>query len=435
VKSSPYFSDIDLEGCKMNASNISATIAIQKPTPVRINNGSNGGIQFLVKISRRSTFLMAQVQRLLQGMASGLRQAPYYCFIKERSINIWMLSRQEFDELGFYIQGRSDGPPEWNKRWYYRGIYDPFLDVVLINTEDIDTAEGVQRTLTHEFLHAYSSKVEEIGEGLFNVRTGIHIATLSKHTGEVFSAGRRYFQGLKGFYVYKGGTGRYGPGLNEIITEYLRGRASQLPISDLSDLNQTISILVQKVREEVLFDAYFNGNGKRLEAAVDGIHGIEAYGHLSVLADMFVGGYCKLDDLVGFIRYGYEYYMMKDWGYSSENRAFAPRQLLPSQLPDEIAREVLDDRIKVFTNLTEEDLARFFYKLFGSHMHENLARRMNEWINDHGEEYVALVCIKKKNSGEMILEIHRTERKYLNYPNFLGRLTCTFGGETLYEMV
>jgi len=394
-------------------------------TLVRIRSRpSSEGMPFSVKISEKAPVYLHQLEGMLEKVAARFGQAPYFEFIKGKTINVWVMTEEEFRELGFYKE-RSGGPftsPEVSTPIEPVGVYDPILDAVLINSSRLMSEEIEVEVLIHEMLHAYSARVEDIGGGELKIRMGL-----------MAMEGRREPWRLVEIE---------GRGLTEGVTEYLRvgaGIGGERFCNEYYPLYQAVALLAQRFGEELLWKSYFQGDTQRLKRAVDEIYGPGAYEKLSDLAD-----HARKDPdnwnvemLIGFAKFGFEHSIMKCWGYSPENLMRAPRQISAACLPVAIREALEGTEIKIYTNLTEGELALFSANVTAPEKHRNpdsfkIFGWLASWIRKElstlnpGLGMCLNLFYRKEKEPHVLVGLEAFDLEDLNLPYALGRETKGF---------
>lgn len=402
-------------------------INFKKPITLRISNGSaKGGMTFLVKIAEDAPISIRiigpmKMKKILKAAASRFSRAPYSRFIKERLVNIWVVSENSFRKLYYPDRPKKEysiydvveeiiDPPIM-----MAAIYNSLLDAVIINSSGINHGKSDQEVIVHELLHAFSSEVKETKERELEIRMGIYFERKDRATGEVLSSSGKL--------------------LNEGLTEFLRvnkDQSREYPNHEYYPLYKAISLLAQRVGEEILWDAYFNGNIPRLETAIDKIYGPEAYRYLLYLPVSLYERYCpeRIEkDLKGFILYGFEYNVMEKFCYSPEDRKRAPRLISLDKLPSKIKNGLEGKNIKIYTNLTDEELV-LFSRNVDSYEGTSVkyccisSRELEDFFVNLKQTYQEVPCleiIKLPTRKDAIVSLETFDPKHLNFPNFLGR--------------
>lgn len=399
-------------------------LRLREPSAHSVGNEADGSIRVQIKISQNTNISFDQVKEIFEQATLRLERAAFSKYLKGKSINVLMVSQEDLKSLGYYTPAEGNpeyDPPEFLRpESFSRGVYDPLMDAVLINAERLDElTESDCETLVHEFLHACTGETRELENGNTEIRTGVYRSVLSQD--------RRRYISEKGRY------------LNEGLTEYLRVRAGGSHAKSIyQTLVQNISILAEKLGEEVLYDAYFNKDTEKLRKALEELHGPGAYAQLCFLTDQLSPGapgiistQGRIEALSGFITHGFEYFIMYDWEYSPQDRSRAPRQLHPSEMPQTLRTNLKG--VAIFTNLTEADLSSFFRNATMRDKHRDEVSflsyaRIKEVVDRYAEEYARggqKACIfirydhhKKSKALVKIVAIERT-----NHPHILGTAT------------
>ncbi|MFA4844445.1 MAG: hypothetical protein WC632_05800 [Candidatus Margulisiibacteriota bacterium] len=270
-----------------------------------LSAGLSKSIPFEVSISRNAPIPIQQAERIIAAVTQRLSRSPFNSFIGAKPINIKFVTSEEMDKLGYtdlFRRGANNNysAPELANKMSPSGAYDPLKDTVFVNCRSLDRPKKYLEVLTHEFLHAYSTEITEIEPGIISLRSGLRTSIIDK-------ANKRELR-------------KSGEYLNEGLTEYLRILAGDGPTFGVYvPLVEAIGIVAQQVGIDLLMKAYFKEGPTLLERAFDGIHGAKAYLELSSLAHT-VGTRNSIraearngEDLAGFVRYGFEYYIMKEW--------------------------------------------------------------------------------------------------------------------------
>jgi len=378
---------------------------------IRISNGPNGGLGFYVKISEGLNLTTLQAKIMLEKAAAILASAPYYKLIKGKAINVLIVSRADMENLGFFEPGECKNPnyasPEQTRHYFPIANYNPVLNLLLINGEVFgDTAD----IITHELLHAYSTEMIKNEGDDIHFRTGIMEVTEKAGVLKVM--------------------GKY---LNEGLTEFLRVMAGGAPpAGSYGVLYRAINSLARKIGIQVLVDAYFKGEVTALKRAVDQFYGPDGYEKLAALANFagsIDGGKRDIDCFIGFVEFGFEYFCMQGWGYSLENRARAPRKLLPNDLSAAFMKALEGTKVEVYTNLTEEELKLFFRNINDPESHTIYDYSYDGYINL--KEVVAyeikggknFLSIRHINKNRIELTSFSLDPKYWGSPHFLGHIS------------
>jgi hypothetical protein len=401
------------------------SIVFAPSTLVRIRSGSsNEGTSFSVKISEKAPVSLCRLKKTLEKVVDRFCQAPYYELIKGKAINVWVVTEEEFKKLGIYKE-RIGGPytaPEVNAPIEPVGVYDPILDAVLINSSRMKSEENEVEVLLHEMLHAYSARMEDIGGGALKIRMGL-----------MAMEGRREPRRLVEIE---------GRGLNEGVTEYLRvgaGIGGERFCNEYYPLYQAVALLAQRFGRELLWESYFQGETQRLRRAVDGIYGSGAYEKLSDLADHARKDPDKwnVEMLIGFAKFGFEHFIMKSWGYSPENLMRAPRQISAESLPAAIRKALEGTGIKIYTNLTEEELELFSTNVTEPEKHRNPdSFKIFGWLPSWIRKELSMLnpglgmCLnlfyRKEKEPHVLVGLEAFDLEDLNLPYALGRETKGF---------
>ena len=231
---------------------------------IRINTGFNGGLPFIIKVSRRSTLPIQQMEKALSTIAARLGKAPFYDLIKAKTINIWLVSEHDLAESGVNLShNNSDGryaAPEQIKPRLPLGLYEPTLNAVLINSDYFLSRPANIELLAHELLHAYSTEIGNADPAVLQLRSGIMTA-------------RRETDGKKV-------AGRI---LNEGLTEYLRVMAGGAPsLGTYKMIHDAVAELAGRIGINTLIDAYFKGRLAALASAVESVTALAVTKHCAI---------------------------------------------------------------------------------------------------------------------------------------------------------
>ncbi|MDI6731262.1 MAG: hypothetical protein QME05_01600 [Candidatus Margulisbacteria bacterium] len=319
------------------------------PFCFRPSGGINGGLLFNVRISRNACITLSQAQSWLNQVAQRFMRASFYSKLRAKQIEVCFVSRQDLQDLGYPIASPQIGryqPPEQIATLTFLGIFDSHTNTVFINTEDINlTNDDHLEIIFHEFLHAYSTVTNRNPNGSTITRSGI-FTIQSDSSGKV--------------------TYRRGYQLNEGLTEYVRIKSGGMsPVDYNAKLFSAIEVLAQHFGEDPLIEAYFNQDSGILQRAFERRFGNKAWEELCFLADFAFDDQrqCSWNDLQQFARYGFGWWMMQAWGYSHENMARAPREIPVSALPFSLRIKLWGLKIRIYTNLTAEELARYLFNI------------------------------------------------------------------------
>jgi hypothetical protein len=397
-----------------------AKVVFQPAThEIKARTGFNGGLPFLVRLSKAAPVAVSQVEALLGKIAGRLAKASFYPLLKAKTIQINVVSEDDLRQIGYIInggQGRDDryNSPEQKRTGVPLGVSEPFEDCVYINAEVFQCGSEPTEVLIHELLHAYSTKLTRYTNGNAIVNGGLMEAKIMGPEQMT--------------------SGQY---LNEGLTEYLRVlTGGPEPQGFYRTLYQGIVKLIARIGDRFLIDAYFSGDRQRLQAEIDRLYGANGYDTLTKLAD--IAGSAdrdKLDQdtLLGFVEHGFERFAMLEWGYSPENRIRMPRRLSAAELPPALSAGLDLERLMVYTNLKDKELKAFWDSLSAPEKFTHTGSSklfaspvaISDFLNDRARQGHNLLFIRQVNDyrgqSQAIVETHSVEPAELAEPQFLGR--------------
>lgn len=386
--------------------------------------GSGEAINIRIRSNGASAFAQ-YVGKLIKDTLDLITTSRFKEYISIRSLDVIIVPNEDaLAEKAASYGSEGYSGPEFNKEaWYFGGAYLAHMDVLLLNEASMGKdIKGAQAICLHEMLHAFStSKREFEGKPDEKLRSGITQLRIREETGS--------------YYADHPGENH----LNEGITEYLRREISGSRLTNRYEfIRDQIPLLIQMVGEDLLLRAYFSGR-EELPIAFDHLHGPGAYKELlhyiwSTLDPLPRPYYFTL--VRDHIRFGFEAEIMDLWGYTADDRSREPREISPGIFPERVASVFRERRVKIFTNLTPEELERFLIYLPREERHIPEYNGMNQSFTMYSriEDFILkvgldrqLVIKVKKNENNVQVLVSNYERESFNQPNPLGRKPSSEG--------
>ena len=390
---------------------------------VALGNGQT--INIRIRSNGASPATAQYVGKLIKDTLDLLTTSRFKEYLKVRSLAVVIVPQEDAlaEKAASYGSSGYSGPEFSKKEWYFGGAYLAHMDVLLLNEASMGKdIEGAQAICLHEMLHAFStSRGKFEGKPGENLISGVAQLQIDKKTGFYYAAN---------------------PGenhLNEGITEYLRREISGSRLTNRYEfIRDQIPALIQMVGEDLLLRAYF-ARREELPAAFDHLHGPGAYEKLlqyiwSTLDPIPQPFY--FTRLKNHIRFGFEANIMDIWDYTADNRSRAPREISPGIFPERVASVFRERRVKIFTNLTPEELERFLSYLPREERHIpehngmnhsfTMYSRIEDFMPKVSPDHQHVIQVRKNGQNAQVL-VSTYEREGFHYPNPLGRHTSAEG--------
>jgi hypothetical protein len=324
-----------------------------------------------------------------------------------------VMTEAELIEFGYIKRSQAkkeDAPycrPETSTPLLSLAWFDPDLNALVINADQLEARGGNLEAVKHELLHAHAYQEKGL-------------------KGKASRVGIRSWQTLP-----DGRVSLADEGFDEGLTEYFRqqtGKIARLNLTHYQPIVSAIEILAKQIPDSLFYDAYFKGQRQPLILALERLHGKEAYAQFGVLADFLLDSLRRIGsnsyqrasgDLIGFASYGFEQRMMDHWGYTPETFSRGPKYIPTASLPLPLSEAIIQKNVLAYSNLTPAEQNH----LLANTDLTSLARRITLEANPTGRRTVLCFIHYKYRDGVSLnfIQLNSYEERFIGTPHFLGR--------------